>query len=270
MRKRACSSPSLASWPPGRRPPAAGHQLRFRFERELGQLDFGDFAASADLQDDNVFGGNVDLEPEQRWISELSYERRFWGEGVFTVTARHDEIIDVIDRIPLPMGLSATGNIGDGTLDQLSLDLTVPTTRLGVSGGRLRIGTDWNETSVTDPTTGRERPITGARPFDANIAFTQDITSWKMQWGFEWLRGFDEENFDPDQKTDVRLRNYRVLFAEYKPTPTLSIRAQVNIWNDFLIERTAYSDRTTQAVAYVETRDVDPRTFWQLRLRKTF
>lgn len=255
----------LATWTP-----AAGHQLRFRFERELGQLDFGDFAASADLQDDNVFGGNVDLEPEQRWISELSYERRFWGEGVFTVTARHDEIIDVIDRIPLPMGLSATGNIGDGTLDQLSLDLTVPTTRLGVSGGRLRIGTDWNETSVTDPTTGRERPITGARPFDANIAFTQDIPSWKMQWGFEWLRGFDEENFDPDQKTDVRLRNYRVLFAEYKPTPTLSIRAQVNIWNDFLIERTAYSDRTTQAVAYVETRDVDPRTFWQLRLRKTF
>src|SRR5690606_34224339 len=34
----------LATWTPW-----AGHQFRFRFERELGQLDFGDFAASADL-----------------------------------------------------------------------------------------------------------------------------------------------------------------------------------------------------------------------------
>ena len=45
------------------------NQVRFRFERELGQLDFGDFAASSELEDDNVYGGNVDLEPEQRWIS---------------------------------------------------------------------------------------------------------------------------------------------------------------------------------------------------------
>ena len=66
----------------------AGQQLfqfRLRLEREVGQLDFGDFAASADLEEQNVYGGNVDLEPEQRWISELTYERRFWGEGVVSI-----------------------------------------------------------------------------------------------------------------------------------------------------------------------------------------
>ena len=68
-----------------------------------------------------MFGGNVDLEPEQRWISELTYERRFWGDGIVSIGYRHDEIIDVIDAIPLADGLSAVGNIGDGTLDQLSL-----------------------------------------------------------------------------------------------------------------------------------------------------
>ena len=255
----------LATWTP-----SPGHQLRFRFERELGQLDFDDFAASADLEDDQVFGGNVDLEPEQRWISEVVYERRFWGEGVFSAALRHDEIIDVIDRLPLPGGLSATGNIGDGTQDRLTLSLTLPMEKLGISGGRLNTGATFNQSEVIDPTTGEAREISRVRPFDANIGFTQDIVSWKTQWGFEWLRGFDEDIFDPDQLTHVRLRNYRVLFAEYKPTPTLSLRAQVNIWNDFRITRTVYADRDARPVNFVEEREVDPRTFFQLRLRKTF
>ncbi|RYG07755.1 MAG: TonB-dependent receptor, partial [Caulobacteraceae bacterium] len=123
--------------------PWADNQFRVRFEREVGQLDFGDFAASASLSDDNVLGGNVNLQPEDRWIGEIAYERRFWGEGVFSIGYRHDEIRNVIDRIPLEDGLSAVGNIGDGTLDQLSLNIVVPTDKLGVTGGRFTFRNDW-------------------------------------------------------------------------------------------------------------------------------
>lgn len=173
---------ALATWTPW-----AGHQFRLRVEREVGQLNFGDFAASANLENENVFGGNVDLEPEQRWISELIYERRFWSDGIVTVGLRHDEITDVIDAIPLADGLSAVGNIGDGTLDQLSLKFTLPTTKLGISGGRLSFRNDWNRTEVTDPTTGRTRPISGVRPTQAVISFEQDITRYKTQWGIAWI-----------------------------------------------------------------------------------
>ena len=56
-----------------------------------------------------------------------------------------------------------------------------------------------------------------------------------------------------------------------RESPTLSIRAQVNIWNDFDIERTVYADRTpARPIAYVEHRYIDPRTFFQVRVRKTF
>jgi hypothetical protein len=34
--------------------------------------------------------------------------------------------------------------------------------------------------------------------------------------------------------------------------------------------RTQFADRITRPVAYVETREVNPRTFWSLQLRKTF
>ena len=251
--------------------PMPQNQVRFRFERELGQLDFGDFAASSELEDENVFGGNVDLEPEQRWISEITYERRFLGDGIVSVGYRHDEIIDVIDRLPLPGDLSATGNIGDGTLDQLAVNVVVPLDWTGFSGGQFGFRNTWNKTEVTDPTTGLSRPISGVRPSQPGFTLSQDITSWKLNWSVTYLDNLQQLYYDPDQTSGFRGNDYLEAFAEYKPTPTLSIRAQVNVWNDFVVERTVFADRTVaRPVEFVELRPVDPRTFWQIRVRKTF
>ena len=256
----------LATWTP-----IANNQVRVRFERELGQLDFEDFAASSDLDDETVYGGNVELKPEQRWISEVIYERRFWGQGVVSIGYRHDEIIGVIDSLPLPDGLSAVGNIGDGTLDRLSLNIVVPTDKLGIKGGRFTFKNDWNESHVKDPTTGRDRPITKVRPTQANIGFQQDIVSWKTQWGITWLPLLGQGTYDVDQTSVWRGSRYYEAFAEYKPTPTLAIKAQLNIWDDFTIRRTVFANRgPNRTVAFVEDRTIDPRTFVNVRVRKTF
>jgi len=255
----------LATWTP-----MANTQVRARFERTVGQLDFDDFAASAEFADESVFGGNVNLSPESRWISELTFEKRFWGEGIVSLGLRHDEITDAIDLIPLDGGLAAVGNIGDGTLDQLALNVTIPTTKLGLSGGKFGFRNTWNKTEVTDPTTGETRPISGVRPTQATVTFQQDITSWKLQWGGAWIPLLGQKNYQPDQVSGWRGTDYYEMWAEYKPTPTLSIRAQVNIWNDFDQEKIVFANRQTRPVAFVEERFVDPRTFWQIRLRKTF
>ena len=251
--------------------PMPQNQVRFRFERELGQLDFGDFAASAELSDDQVFGGNVDLEPEQRWISELVYERRFLGDGIVSVGYRHDEIIGVIDRLPLPGNLSATGNIGDGTLDQLAVNVVVPLDWTGFAGGQFAFRNTWNNTAVTDPTTGREREISGVRASQPGFTISQDITSWKVNWSATYLEGLRQFSYDPDQTSGFTGSDYFEGFVEYKPTPTLSVMVKVNVWNDFQMERIQYADRTpARPIAFTELRPVDPRTFWQIRVRKTF
>ena len=256
----------LVTWTPW-----AGHQFRFRFERELGQLDFGDFAASSDLEEENVLGGNADLEPEQRWISEITWERRFWGDGIVSLGYRHDEIVDAIDVIPLDQGLSAVGNIGDGTSDQLSVNILVPMDRFGFTGGQIGFRNNWIHTEVTDPTTGETREISGIRPSQPIFTVEQDIASWKLQWGAAYIESLHQFSYDPDQTSGFRGSDYFELWAEYKPTATLSLRAQVNIWNDFEVERTVYADRTpARPIAFVESRAIDPRTFWSLRLRKTF
>ena len=251
--------------------PRPQNQVRFRFERDVGQLDFGDFAAGADLQDEQLFGGNVNLEPEERWISELTYERRFLGDGIVSIGYRHDEIIGVIDRLPLPMGLSAVGNIGDGTLDQLAVNVVLPLDWTGFTGGQFVFRNTWNDTAVTDPTTGQERSISGVRPSQPIFAISQDINAWKINWAVTYIESLRQFNYAPDQISGFTGSDYFEANIEYKPTPTLAIRAQVNVWNDFQGERTVFADRSlARPVAFTELRPSDPRTFWQIRVRKTF
>ncbi len=255
----------LATWTPGN-----ANQFRLRFEREVGQLNFNAFAASAELQNENVLGGNIDLEPEQRWISELVYERRFWGDGVVNVTLRHDEISNALDVIPLEQGLSATGNIGDGVLDRLSVNIQAPLDRFGFNGGRLSARNTWNHTEVKDPTSGKTRPISNVPKSHAVIVLAQDIKSWNLQWSTAWVPLLGRTSYDPDLQFSWRGRDFLESWVEYKPTPTLAIRAQVNVWDDYNQTRIAYADRKTRPISYVETRAINPRTFYSLRLRKTF
>ncbi|WP_332658108.1 TonB-dependent receptor plug domain-containing protein [Brevundimonas sp.] len=256
----------LATWTP-----MPDNQFRFRFEREVGQLDFGDFAASSDLDEENVLGGNADLEPEQRWITEVTYERRFWTDGIISIGLRHDEIVDAIDVIPLDGGLSAVGNIGDGTSDQLAVNILVPMDKFGFTGGRLGFRNTWVHTEVTDPTTGEIRAISGVRPSQPVFTIAQDINSWKLQWGGAYIATLHQFSYDPDQTSGFRGADYFELWAEYKHTPTLSLRAQINLWDDFEVQRTVFADRTpARPVSYYENRYIDPRTFVSLRLRKTF
>jgi hypothetical protein len=163
------------------------------------------------------------------------------------------------------------GNIGDATLDRLSLNIVVPTDKLGIKGGRFTFKNDWNETHVKDPTTGLDRPISRVRPTQANIGFQQDLTKYKTQWGINWLPLLGQGTYDVDQTSVWRGAQYYELFAEYKPTPTLAIRAQLNLWDDFSIRRTVFANRgPNRAVAFVEDRAINPRTFMSFRVRKTF
>jgi len=255
----------LATWTP-----MARTQLRLRLEREVGQLDFDDFAASAELEDDTVFGGNVDLEPEQRWVAELALERRFLEEGIIAVTLRRDEIRDVIDGLPLDGGLSAVGNIGDGVLDQLTVNLVVPMDRVGFSGGQVGFRNTWNHSEVTDPTTGELRPISGLRRSQAVITVQQDLERWRLQWGAAWLPLLGNTSYDPDQTSGFRGRDFLEFWAEYKPAAAWAIRAQLNVWDDLVTFREVYADRTARTIAFTEQRNIDPRTLLQVRVRRTF
>lgn len=249
---------------------ADNHQLRLRLERELGQLDFNDFAASSSLTDNEVLGGNLDLRPEQRWVSEAVFERRFSDDAVLSLTLRHDEISHVVDVLPLDEGLTAIGNIGDGTLDRVGIDLRLPLDRVGLSGGRLTLDARYDHTRVTDPATAGERQISEVRPFTGSVEFEQDLPAWNLVWGLEYTPYFRDTTFNPDQRRDFELRDYLMMFGEYTLSDSFTARLEYTVWDDMRHIRRGWSDRVLQTVAYTEEERVNPRNFLQFRVRKTF
>lgn len=161
-------------------------QLRLSLSREIGQLDFEDFVASAALDDDQVTAGSAELEPEKTWRFEVSYERRFDGDASLTLGWRHENITDVIDRVlvvtPDDM-FDAPGNIGSGRRDTFMFDLAAPLDEFGVPGGHVRASLEWLESEVVDPVTAERRRISGEKPVDGSVEFTQTVPDRDLRWG---------------------------------------------------------------------------------------
>lgn len=254
--------------------PWTGHQFRFRAEREVGQLDFEDFAASSDIEVGQVEGGNPDLEPSKSTVFEALYERRFWGAGVLDFTYQHAEIEDVVDLIPLTGGFDGVGNIGDGTEDFYQVRLTLPMDRLGLANARLQARGSWSSTKVVDPVTGEERRFNGNQAFGCGVNFNHDLM------GGRWSYGFDH-GCNVDKGRAFRVREIRafhnepfvMVYGQWKPRSDLTIRADFGnaTGRSQGYDRDVYAGpRNLAPVAFHEVRRTksDPWVF--LQIRKTF
>jgi outer membrane receptor protein involved in Fe transport len=203
--------------------PAKDTQIRLRYERVLGQLDFTNFIASSNLTTFGVNAGNPNLAPDRHSQYELSLEQHFWERGAVVVTLLHEEISGVLDYIPVTGSsgvFDAPGNIGNGHNNQFDVELTLPLDRIGLKNGLLKSTTIWRLTGVRDPATGTVREISSIRPRDFEFTLTQDIDSLKSTWGVFLFTGWDEEYFRP---LEFRHRKvippYIELNWDYKPTP---------------------------------------------------
>ena len=223
--------------------PDAQDQVRIRVEREVGQLDFGDFVGSATLNGSGVTAGNPNLTPQQDWAFEAAYERHFWNNGAIALTARRLVLSDVIDRVPLG-DFDAPGNIGGGHEDDVLLSLTLPLDRFFIPHGELRgVGT-WRMSQVTDPTTHQLRPISGQHESDNELHFTQDIPKWSLTWGLDTWLPWKERIYRFDEVDAEHNQAWNQVFAEYKPCKDLSLRVEVDNFSRkrFFFTRSVFAD----------------------------
>lgn len=252
--------------------PTPANQFRVRIEREVGQLNFDDFVAATEAG--VVTTGNPDLNPEQAWVAEAAYERRFWTSGSITLTVRHFDITDVIDRAPDPSGsFDAPANIGEGTRDEFGLALTLPTDRLGLKEGVLRGESTWRRSEVIDPTTGETREITAEHPVDWEVHYTQGLPRWKATWGIDVYGALREPYYRFNEVMNVKLRSFVTPYVEWKPRPDLAIR--MDLQNITARDNVRYRDvydgpRDIAPLLFREEQARDNKTSVYLRIRKTF
>jgi hypothetical protein len=262
----------LATWSP-----TDDDQLRLRVERQVGQLNFQDFASNVSLSTNVLTAGNAELQPDKTWIYEAAIEHRFWENGAAVLTLRHEDISDVVDVFPFLVPIDANndgapddanndgipdqrlvagpGNIGDGANDVAEFTLTLPLKPFGIKGGELKATGTWQNGEVTDPLTGDKRRISGQRPQTLNLNFRQDLPEQKLTWGLGWFGGWEEDYYRLEEVQSLRLKNFFSSFIEYKPTTNFTMRAELNNLDPyrFTINRFVYDgSRDTGSIAMVE------------------
>jgi outer membrane receptor protein involved in Fe transport len=254
-------------------------QIRLRVEREVGQLNFDDFVASPNAVSTGVvLAGNPDLAPQQAWVYEAAYERRFWGAGAAVLTVRHFALNDVVDRVPIRslagvVLADAPGNLGTGTRDEIQGSLTVPLDRFGVRAAQFKAQLTWRDTKVDDPLLGGTREISGQRPLEWEAHFSQDLPQWKSTWGVDLLGAYRERFFRLSEIETRKVSTWVMVYGEYKPQPDWIIRLEA--WGftgrDFKRIREVYTaPRNVGRVDFTDVRALEWNGTFYLRVRKTF
>jgi hypothetical protein len=164
-------------------------QLRGSLERTISQLNFGDFVASFDNEDDQVDAGNPDLEPEKTWEYKITYERRLADDaGVLEAQLFYNDIEDHIDKVAATDIISAPGNIGDATLYGVRLKGSLRLAPIGLEGAVIDATYRWQDSETTDPFTGAQRVMRYKPANVYSVTFRHDIAAWKINYtvDVEW------------------------------------------------------------------------------------
>jgi outer membrane receptor protein involved in Fe transport len=171
-------------------------QVRVRFYRDVGQLDFEDFVSAADITSSVVSAGNPNLRPETSWRLEAAGDWRFGEDGAFGLVLYRWAIEDALDIVPVgPPGnqLDAPGNIGDATAYGARVSLALPLPW----DAELRVDGMAQRSEATDPLTGETRSISEVDESALVIGFRQDIGAFA--WGADYEREIEAPSYRLDQ-----------------------------------------------------------------------
>jgi hypothetical protein len=265
--------------------PDPADQLQLRVEREVGQLNFDYFAASGTLVT-GTHAGNPTLNPQQDWVVEATYDRRFWKDGDASVALRHYWLADAIDYAPScvtqALGLcdpalefDTPANIGAGARDELSATLTAPTNKVGLKDGQLIVRSTWRRSRVIDPSTHRAREISGLHPVDAEAHYTQGLPQIKSVFVVDLFSAWRATSYHFNEVDTQRLGWWLDMYLEYKPRPDFSVKFEAdNLFTHGLEQVRAFYDpfRDVNGGRLTSIDNRSPRfgPFLQVRARKTF
>jgi len=254
-------------------------QVRLRVEREVGQLDFGAFSASGSLNAGGLHAGNPNVLPQQSWTVEGVYERRFWTGGDASITLRHMDITDPVDRVAIydPVAgeyFDEGGNLSHGTENDVVFDLTLPLDNLGLKGAQLKTTETWRSTNLIDPVTLVSRSQTQVHPFDMAAHFIQDLSSIKSDFGVDLQGGWTETYYRFDEIDTVHFGTRINAYFEYKPTLAWRIRISgINLLSQGIQKTYVYYDGPRNAYPTASLIDYRNQQIGQLisvNVRRTF
>ena len=241
--------------------PRAGLDVSLRLERAVGQLNFGDFLAAVNLNNNNQSGANNELRPDQSWAVEIEATRDFgaWGSATARTFVRRFE--DYITFIPTPGGGEARGNVEWARVMGLELNGTLRLDPLGLEGAKVDLAAVVRDSIYPDPVESGHLPVQLAQPHNVEIDFRYDVPG--SDWAFG--AGYRNSGFNPYYRVtefglDYTIDENPYVLIENKDVFGLTVQARVNN----LLEREAVLERHV----FTGPRDSSPLRFREDRRRE--
>jgi len=247
--------------------------LAGRIERKVGQLDFFDFIATVDLDQDRTNDSNADLRPEQSWVADLEASWRMGALGNLTVSGYYELLTDVVDQIPLAGGGQAPGNIPSARLYGLEGRVTLLSDGIGWRGTRIDFSAEWATSRVRDPLLGTLRQISGNELFTTDFRLRHDIpdTPWALGLRGDWQKVARRVRLD-EVSLDQPSFAFLFAFVEHKDVFGLTVRGRVGnlVGQRDRFDRTIFADRAAGRIAFRESRDRRYGTIFSFDIEGSF
>ncbi len=244
-----------------------------RLERLVGQLDFFDFIASVDLNQDRTDVTNADLKPPQSWRAEIETTLGLGALGTLNLRPFYEDIIDIVDQIPIEGGGQAPGNLPAAQAYGIETDLTLLSEGLGWRGTRMDVGLSLQGSSIRDPLLGTTRELSGNRLLNLAAEIRHDLAA--TSWAFGGDIFYNE--FAEDVRLDEIALNgesfgFARAFVENKDVAGMTVRVAVSNLLDRTnrFERTVFLDRSEGLVDFLETRERRFGTIFTFELEGSF
>ena len=200
-----------------------------KMQRKVGQLNFGDFLASVDVQNNNNNSNNPQLVPPQSWLWENEANWSLGKAGSIKFKLDAEAISDLVDQIPISATEEAVGNLPSSAKrlrGEISGSFVLDA--IGFQGAKLDTSLALQTTNVRDPLLLTNRPISSRSRFYWSLDFRHDIPNTPWAWG-----AFAENNGDNGfYRLDYFGRDFRTgpftsVFIEHKDVFGLKVRASV-------------------------------------------
>jgi outer membrane receptor for ferrienterochelin and colicins len=244
-----------------------------RFERKVGQLNFGDFIASVDLRDDNDNAGNPELVPPQSWLAGLEMNRNFGPLGSLKVKLEREWFTDIIDQVPIGLNGEAPGNLPSAQRWSAEANATILLDPIGLQGMKFELSGYLQRGRLQDQLTGFFRPINGERRYTYEVNFRHDIP------GSNWAYGLvieDDRNAAFFRLNSISSERNNApfvrVYVEHKNIFGLKARASlVNLADtEEIYSNTFYDGRRTDAISEVRSGRANVVLFARFSISGTF
>jgi len=241
--------------------PRPGFDISARIERVVGQLNFFDFVASANVSGGTANAGNANLVPPQSWNGQIQATRNLGAWGTVTARLYGRLYTDIVDVIPISGGQSPGNLDGTATLIGLQWTSTFNFDPIGIPGAKLDMNLQFQRTRLTDPLTLARRPFNETMTRQVEINFRHDIP--RTQWAYGV--GFNQYRQSAGFRLDQRFRFLDTpgslgAYIEHKNVLGLTVRGSVDnlLGTNESFGRTFFDgnrNATNSNVSFTEDRD---------------